>query len=198
MRATAAVRPLVLASASPQRRAILTQLGLSFEVAVSGVAERESGPAEEAAAANARAKALAVAGERRDALVLGVDTVVALDGLLYGKPGDAEHARRTLEALSGREHAVVSGVCLASGGDGALREALALTRVRFRALSAALIEWYVGGGEWRERAGGYAIQGRGAALVAAITGDYSNVVGLPVTTLLALAPELLEAAGGAK
>jgi septum formation protein len=125
--------------------------------------------------------------------VLGVDTVVALDGVVYGKPADAAQARTTLRALSGREHTVFSGVCLVWAGSE--RSAVAETRVRFRAISDALIEWYVASEEWRERAGGYAIQGRGAALVAAIDGDYSNVVGLPVATLLTLAPDLLDMQG---
>lgn len=185
---------LILASGSPQRRAILTQLGLDFEVRVSGVEERERGPAPETSLANARAKATAVAAGAPEALVLGVDTMVALDGAIYGKPGDPAQARATLQALSGREHTVFSGVCLIAGG--AQRCAVADTRVRFRELDGALIEWYVAGEEWRERAGGYAIQGRGAALVAAIDGDYSNVVGLPVATLLALAPELLRPGRG--
>lgn len=176
---------LILASGSPQRRAILTQLGVDFEVRVSGVAEREDGPPDELALDNARRKAHAVSGS----LVLGVDTVVALDGAVYGKPADAEQARDTLRALSGRTHRVFSGVCLIAGGEE--RCAVAETRVSFRALDAGLIDYYVASEEWRDRAGGYAIQGRGAALVAAIDGDYSNVVGLPVATLLDLAPELV-------
>jgi septum formation protein len=158
---------------------------------VPDVEELEHGPPAEAALENARRKALAVAERRPQALVLGVDTVVALDGLIYGKPGDAGQARRTLCALSGREHTVISGVCLAERGGARVRTDTARTRVRFRELTDSVIDWYVQGGEWRERAGGYAIQGRGAALVAAIDGDYTNVVGLPVTTLLELAPELL-------
>jgi septum formation protein len=122
-----------------------------------------------------------------------VDTVVALDGAIYGKPADAVTAQSTLRALSGEEHTVFSGVCLIA--DGQERCEVAETRVRFRALSEALIDWYVASEEWRERAGGYAIQGRGAALVARIDGDYSNVVGLPVATLLTLAPELLDVRG---
>ena len=157
---------------------------------VSGVVEREDGPAAEIALENARRKAQAVPGT----LVLGVDTVVALDGAVYGKPADAAAARATLRALSGREHTVFSGLCLIEAGEE--RCALAETKVRFRECSDALIDWYVAGEEWRERAGGYAIQGRGAALVAAIEGDYSNVVGLPVATLLTLAPELLSAQSG--
>jgi septum formation protein len=121
--------------------------------------------------------------------VLGVDTVVALGARLYGKPGDTEEARATLTALAGRRHAVVSGICLIE--DGRSRTAAAQTAVEFRALSEELLDWYLASDEWRGRAGGYAIQGRGAALVAAIQGDYLNVVGLPVATLLELVPGLL-------
>ena len=180
---------LILASRSPQRRAILTQLGVEFEVRVSGVAESEQGPVPQLALDNACRKARAVAAQAPDAIVLGVDTIVALDGAVYGKPVDAVQARETLQALSGREHTVFSGVCLIA--DRQERTAVADTRVRFRDLDGTLIDWYVAGEEWRERAGGYAIQGAGAALVAAIDGDYSNVVGLPVATLLTLAPELV-------
>jgi septum formation protein len=121
--------------------------------------------------------------------VLGVDTVVALGARVYGKPADVGAARETLSALSGRRHTVLSGVCLIS--EGRARAAVASTVVEFRALDDSLLDWYLASEEWRERAGGYAIQGRGAALVAAIEGDYSNVVGLPVATLLELAPDLL-------
>ena len=184
-------RPLVLASRSPQRRAILEQLGVEFSVVVpDGVQELESGPPHEVALENAYRKATAPAdGGRAPARVLGVDTIVAVGTRLYGKPVDADAARATLHALSGRAHAVISGVCVID--DGTPRTAAAQTVVEFRALDERLIEWYVASGEWRERAGGYAIQGRGAALVKRIDGDYSNVVGLPVTTLLELAPDLL-------
>ena len=138
-----------------------------------------------------KASAIASAAPDGDGPVLGVDTVVALGARLYGKPADPEDARATLSALAGRRHAVVSGVCLIEGGRS--RTAAARTLVEFRALSEPLIDWYLASGEWRERAGGYAIQGRGAALVAAIEGDYLNVVGLPVATLLELAPGLLAA-----
>jgi septum formation protein len=190
------VGPLVLASASPQRRAILGQLGIPFEVVMSGAPEREDGPADEIAGDNARRKAAAVAARRPDATVLGVDTVVSLDGRIYGKPADAAHARATLTALAGREHLVVSGVCIVEGG--AVREALARTTVRFGPVPEPVLDWYVASGEWRDRAGGYAIQGRGAALVAGIDGDYTNVVGLPVPTVLALLPGRLEALTGVR
>ena len=116
---------------------------------------------------------------------------MALDGTLHGKPRDAEHAAATLAALSGREHQVVSGLALRRGD--AVEVVEATTRVRFRDLQA-LLQWYVATGEWRERAGGYAIQGRGAALVAGIEGDYLNVVGLPLSALLDLWPEILDLA----
>lgn len=180
---------LILASRSPQRRAILEQLGIPFSVVVPGVDELEQGPADEVAVVNARRKAEAVAALHPDALVLGADTVVCLEGMLYGKPSGAEEAGEMLRALSGHRHEVIGGLCLTGGGR--TLTIAARTAVRFRKLSEELIGWYVESGEWRERAGGYAIQGRGAALVAEIDGDYLNVVGLPVAALLEQAPELL-------
>ncbi|HEY1775603.1 MAG TPA: Maf family protein [Solirubrobacteraceae bacterium] len=179
---------LVLASRSPQRRAILEALGVSFVVRPSGFAERESGEAAEVALANALGKALAVARAGGE-VVLGVDTVVSLDGRLWGKPADEARARETLSALSGRTHVVLSGMALVS--DAGSVSASAATEVSFRELDPGLLEWYLGRGEWRERAGGYAIQGAGAALVRSISGDWTNVVGLPVATLLELLPGLL-------
>ena len=134
---------------------------------------------------NARRKARAVRGER----VLGVDTAVVLDGRVFGKPRDEEEAQGFLRCLAGRRHEVLSGICLRAGREE--RSEVATTRVRFRSLAPAELDWYLASGEWRERAGGYAIQGRGAALVAEIEGDYWNVVGLPVPALIRLAPGLL-------
>jgi septum formation protein len=130
---------------------------------------------------NALRKARAVDGER----VLGVDTTVVVDGRSYGKPETDDEAERTLTLLSGRTHEVWSGIAL----DG--QTAAACTRVSFRPLNQPLIRWYLNSEEWRERAGGYAIQGKGAALVERIDGDFWNVVGLPVPELLRLAPDLL-------
>lgn len=157
----------------------------------SGVEEQAAGDPLAVAEENARRKAAAVAGAAGpDALVLGADTDVALDGDILGKPADAEQARAFLARLAGRTHLVVGGIALAQ--DGAVTAtAVEVTRVRFRALDRALIDWYVAAGEWRGRAGGYAIQGAGAALVAAIDGDYLNVVGLPLGRLLDLRPDLL-------
>jgi septum formation protein len=118
-----------------------------------------------------------------------VDTLVALDGRVYGKPRDRDDAVATLSALAGRSHRVVSGICVVEEGEA--RSATAVTEVSFRPLSDSAISWYVDTQEWQGRAGGYAIQGRGAALVQSIQGDYLNVVGLPVATLLDLLPSLL-------
>ena len=180
---------MILASASPQRRAILSQLGIAFEVVPADVEELEQGPPEEVALENAYRKARAVADRRTDAPVLGVDTIVVLGGRIYGKPEGPGEARSTLSMLSGATHTVISGVCMID--DGGARTAAARTEVTFRRVEDALIDWYVETREWEGRAGGYAIQGRGAALVARIDGDYLNVVGLPVATLLDLAPRLL-------
>jgi septum formation protein len=176
---------LVLASRSPRRRAILEQLGVEFRVEVPEVEELVEGDPRELVLENARRKAAAVDGE----LVLGVDTAVVLDGRAFGKPRDAGEAERFLRALSGRDHEVMSGIAVR----GAERKGseVAVTRVRFRELDDATVDWYVSRGEWGDCAGGYAIQGKGAALVEEIEGDYWNVVGLPVPALLRLAPDVL-------
>jgi septum formation protein len=182
-----ALQPLlILASASPQRRAILAQVGIPFQVRPANVREDETGDPAAVAEANARRKAAAVAGD----LVLGADTDVALDGDILGKPGDAAHARELVARLNGRTHEVVGGIALAEHG-AIVAAAVEVTRVTFRRLDDATLDWYVATGEWKGRAGGYAIQGAGAALVAGIEGDYLNVVGLPLARLLDLRPDLL-------
>jgi septum formation protein len=118
-----------------------------------------------------------------------VDTAVVLDGRVFGKPSDSGEAETFLRRLSGRTHEVMSGIVVRNGLDE--RSDVATTRVRFRRLEQPDIDWYLSTGEWEERAGGYAIQGRGAALVEEIEGDYWNVVGLPVPALLRLAPDLI-------
>ena len=158
------------------------------------VVELTDGEPELVALKNAQSKAEAVARESGEVPVLGVDTVVCIGDEIYGKPADADEARSTLGALSGRTHTVISGVCLIE--DGRAASAAARTAVEFRSLEAGLLDWYLATQEWRERAGGYAIQGRGAALITRIDGDYLNVVGLPVATLLELAPWLLDALRG--
>jgi septum formation protein len=183
------VTQLVLASASPQRRAILEQLGIEFEVAEPHVEEISAGDPRAAVVENALRKARSIGGSVADRRVLGVDTEVALAGRIYGKPGDEDEARAFLSELGGREHQVWSGIALLAAG-GEERTATAVTTVRFRSLEPGDLDWYLASGEWRGRAGGYAIQGRGAALVDGIEGDYWNVVGLPVAALTRVAPEL--------
>ena len=183
-----AAEPLVLASRSPQRRALLEQLGVEFRVEPAEVDELREGDPLEAVLENALRKARAVHGAR----VLGADTEVVLGRELLGKPRDEDEAEKFLRRLSGRDHEVMSGIALRTAEE-ELTD-VAVTQVRFRPLSEREIAWYLASGEWRERAGGYAIQGRGALLVTRIEGDYLNVVGLPVAALVDLWPELVEQA----
>jgi septum formation protein len=180
--------PLLLASRSPQRRAILEQLAVPFEAVVPQYDEELTGadPVAEVER-HAQGKARSVAGIAGDRPVLGVDTEVVLDGRVYGKPGDKAEAEAMLEELSGRTHEVVSGLCLLTPAWEELGHAV--TRVSFRALTPRELGLYVVSEEWRERAGGYAIQGLGAALVERIDGDYPNVVGLPTALLVRLLAE---------
>jgi septum formation protein len=180
--------PLLLASRSPQRRAILQQLAIPFDAVVPHYKEELTGadPVAEVER-HALGKARSVAGVAGDRPVLGVDTEVVLDGRVYGKPGDDSEAEAMLDELSGKTHEVISGLCLLTPGWEELRHAV--TRVSFRALTPRELGLYVVSEEWRERAGGYAIQGLGAALVERIEGDYLNVVGLPTALLVGLLAE---------
>ena len=181
--------PLLLASRSPQRRAILEQLGIAFCVLAVDVDEIAVGDPVEVARTNALRKARAGALKRPRTTVLGVDTVVALDGEIFGKPGSDEAALATLKRLSGRTHEVVSGLALLRSDDPQVVHEV--TEVAFRKLDDDVLRRYVATGEWRGRAGGYAIQGRGGGLVRAISGHYLNVVGLPVAALLDLDSSLM-------
>jgi septum formation protein len=180
---------LVLASASPQRSAILTGLGIPFDVCPTDVEEETAGDPEYVVVANALRKAHAArerVGSERP--ILGADTEVYLEGRLFGKPRDEAEARRFLAALSGRTHEVFSGIALLDGS--AAQTGVARSAVTFHRLDAPAVEEYVATGEWQGRAGGYAVQGHGERLVAAIDGDYWNVVGLPTSLLLDIAPWL--------
>ena len=166
---------------------------MAFEVRPSGVEELDRGDPAEVARENALRKALAASRPESNELVLGCDTLVALDGVIYGKPEDEAAARETLRALAGATHEVVSGVALVRTGDGAEQPVTATVRtaVTFRELDGTMMDWYVATGEWQGRSGGYAIQGAGAALVRRVEGEVENVVGLPLATLLDIHPELL-------
>jgi septum formation protein len=170
--------PLVLASTSPQRRAILEQLRIPFDVVAPDYEELPgTSPLDRAAG-----KARSVDGGDRP--VLGVDTEVLLDGELLGKPADETEAEAMLERLSGRAHDVVSGLCLRTRAWEELHEET--TRVTFRPLTPRDLGHYVAAREWEGRAGAYAIQGLGASLVERVDGDFLNVVGLPATLLVRL------------
>ncbi len=179
--------PLLLASRSPQRRAILEQLGIPFEVVPPRWEELAGGEPTETVRANARGKARSIAESAEELPVLGVDTEVVLDDRVFGKAETATEAEEMLDALAGRTHEVVSGLCLVTPGWEEVEHEV--TRVTFRPLDARDLAAYVSLGEWRGRAGAYAVQGRGAALVERIEGDYLNVVGLPAALLVRLLAE---------
>ena len=177
---------LVLASASPRRRELLAAAGFEFDVATADV--DESRRPDEAPAAYvsrlAREKAEVVAERFPDRPVLGADTVVVAGGHVMGKPCNAEEARLMLRRLSGATHEVLTGVALCWAGQ--LHEDVERTVVWMGALSEAEVAWYVASGEPADKAGGYAIQGLGSRFIPRIEGSYSNVVGLPVATVLQL------------
>jgi septum formation protein len=188
---------LVLASASPRRRALLAQAGLAFHVRPTDVDESLAGtPApREAALELARRKALsAYALQARDARwILAADTVVGLPGAegrpwtLLGKPADAEEAARMLTALAGTRHVVATGLCVLRASDGVRAQAAEETVVRMRPLAPAEVQDYVARGEWRDKAGGYAIQESADRFVTSLEGGgFDNVVGLPVALALGL------------
>ena len=186
---------LVLASASPQRREILSELGIQFEVRPTAVEERASGDPLEVALANAVAKAEAGRqalsdAERSESVVLAADTVVALGGKIYGKPADAAQARQYLTELASGEHEVIGGIALI-GVDGVLLTAIARTEVEFKPLSTEQIDAQIALGEWQDRAGGYAFQLSGDQMVARIGADRLNVVGLSKSALGGLVQGLL-------
>ncbi len=181
--------PILLASTSPQRRAILAQLGIPFDVVPPRYVEREDleTKPEDLVRLHALGKARSVAGEAEDRPVLGVDTTVVCGDRVFGKPVGPEEAVEMLEALAGKTHEVVSGLCLLTPGWELVEHAV--TRVGFRELTARDLAAYVEVGEWEGRAGAYAIQGVGASLVDRIEGDYLNVVGLPASLLVGILAE---------
>jgi septum formation protein len=181
--------PLLLASTSPQRKAILEQLYIPFDVVAPRYDEEtpEVADAVEVVRDHALQKARSVAEDADERPVLAVDTAVVLQGLIFGKPADAAEAEQMLEELSGKTHVVVSGLCLLTPGWEVVEHEA--TRVTFRELTPRDLAVYLGTKEWKGRAGAYAIQGRGAALVRGVEGDYLNVVGLPAALLVRLLAE---------
>jgi len=185
-------KEIVLASASPRRSEILSSLGIDFIVEPSEVVERAF--ADEAPPDYimriARAKAVEVARRRESGLVIGADTVVVLDGRILGKPVSEEDARRMLESLSGKWHAVMTGIALYDVERGKEAVDYSKTLVRFAQLSGREIDWYVATGEPQDKAGSYGIQGLASLFVDEIAGNYHNVVGLPIPLVYRLARQL--------
>lgn len=180
---------VVLASRSPQRRDLLRRLGLEFEVVVPEVEELRDGEPSGVVVENARRKARAVVpAAEPGSVVIGCDTEVVLDGRILGQPGTPEEARSYLLMMAARTHEVLSGLIVVD--DGKERSGVCRSEVTFRELREKEVERYVDSGEWRGRAGGYALQGLGSTLVARVEGDVANVIGLPVGLLLELAPQL--------
>ncbi|HEY3423929.1 MAG TPA: Maf family protein [Negativicutes bacterium] len=178
---------IILASASPRRQQLLQQVGCQFTVITSDVMEDNQQKMQPVnlAVSQAEAKALAVANQvSPEDVVIGADTIVVLQGKVYGKPADTLEAYYMLSCLSGKEHEVITGVAVVHGAD--LWTDSAITRVRFANLLPEEIERYVATGEPMDKAGAYAIQGKGSLLVESISGCYDNVVGLPLVVLAAM------------
>lgn len=187
----------VLASASPRRVELLRGLGLAPEVVPSGADETllpgETPAAHVGRLAEAKGRRVAASLDfgAGPAIVISADTAVVLDGTILGKPADEAHARSMLLALSGRVHEVLTALRVERTDDGRSAARVAVSRVRFRPLSASRVAWYVGTGEPRDKAGAYGLQGRGVFLTDGIEGSWSNVVGLPLEVL----PEVLAEIG---
>jgi septum formation protein len=178
---------VILASGSPRRRELLGRICPEFRTVPSEIEERLDGPATvETVAQLALAKARAVAARVREGVVLGADTVVVVDGVALGKPAGAEDAKAMLRRLRGRWHDVITGVAVVDARSGRAEATAVLTRVAMADVADEAIDAYVASGEPFDKAGGYAIQGQGAALVAAYVGSHSNVVGLPLAATAGL------------
>ena len=182
---------LVLASSSPRRMEVLSRSGLRFDVVRPGIDEVPPVPMPPIRYVQwaAEAKARAVAKRVRNALVVGADTEVVLDGKVFGKPMDRLHARRMLRALSGRTHVVYTAIHVIDAASGDTTHGYSRTRVTLRRLSDRQIDAYVRTGEVQDKAGAYAIQARGRSLVRKIEGPFDNVVGMPMHLLRRLLRE---------
>lgn len=180
---------VVLASTSPRRIELLSRITTDFVTVPSAIEEVSSGPPEEQVLTHARNKAHDVAN-RHEGFIVGADTVVVLDDRIFGKPQSRAEARQMLKRLSNREHTVLTGLCVLSTEGKEHRQAVEKTTVCFRDLSDEEIEAYLDTGEYEDKAGAYAIQGRAGVFVERICGDYFNVVGLPICRLYLLFAEM--------
>jgi len=176
----------ILASASPRREELLRSVGLTFKIIPADV--DETSLAGESPRAHVRRlsrdKASVIANQYPKALVLGADTIVVIDGLILGKPKSRKQAREMLERLSGRKHTVFTGFTIAHTGSGISKTKVVQSTVQFKEINPEEMNWYVGGDEPYDKAGGYAVQGMGAYFIKAIRGSYTNVIGLPLCEVL--------------
>lgn len=179
-------RPLVLATASEARRGLVAATGLPFIPDKVDIDEAPlpSESVDDYVVRLARAKAEAAIPPSLDAVTVAVDTAIGLDGAIIGKPRDKGHAREILRSLSGRTHEVVSAIALRDLAAASLWTEVTRTEVRFEVLSAQMLDWYLSTGEWEGRAGAYAIQGKGAALITEVRGCFTNVIGISIPTFL--------------
>jgi len=180
---------IILASKSPRRQELLARITNDFIVVPSGAEEIDSGSPRDRVLASARAKARAV-GTKHSGIILGADTVVVLEDHVMGKPGSRQDAFTMLRALSERSHSVLTGLYLWNTETSVEREFCAETAVRFRAIDDHEIEWYLDSGEYSDKAGAYAIQGRAGIFIESIVGEYTNVMGLPLCKLGCLLREM--------
>lgn len=179
-------RPLVLATASEARRALVSATGLDFTASAVDIDESPL-PGEaisEYVERLSRAKADAVLPPSLDALIVAVDTAIGLGDEIIGKPKDAAHARKILTKLSGQTHEVASAIALRDIMAASVSVEVTRTEVSFERLPEKTIEWYISTGEWKNRAGAYAIQGKGAALISRVQGCFTNVIGISIPTLV--------------
>ena len=180
---------IILASKSPRRQALLARITNEFVVIPSHADEANSGPPRERVVASARVKAQAV-GRAHSGIVLGADTLVVLDDHVMGKPRSRDEAGTMLRLLSGHMHSVVTGLYLWNTETNVERELCAETKVRFRIITEHEVEWYLDSGEYSDKAGAYAVQGRAAIFIESIIGEYTNDMGLPLCELSRLLREV--------
>jgi len=185
-------KKIILASGSPRRRELLTEAGIPFEIDVSDVDETVEGLPAEMVAVLAERKARAVAENREEGLVIGADTLVALDNRALGKPEDDDDARRMLRSLAGRTHDVLTGVCIIDAKTGKTLVDTVRSGVVFKPATDEEIEDYIATGEHRDKAGAYAIQGLGGRFVAGFEGSRTNIIGLPMERLTEMLAEMAD------
>ncbi len=179
-------RPLILATTSPARRKLVAETGISFRACSVDIDESPLSDERPAAYVErvAKAKALAVGAKKKGAVIVAVDTTIGLGRKIIGKPRDKKHAREILAALSGRTHKVLSSIALRDTSSGMTHVETTRTEVDFVNLTDGIIDWYISTGEWKNRAGAYAIQAKGSALVKEIRGCLTNVIGISIPSLL--------------